>query len=390
MSVLVVDYSAISHLNSTATSLARKFQKRVDDYEGIAKGINSLPTSRSNLENANYFIKKKNEQYQSKINKLDAFKTKMNNFSEKAEATDKRVASRITSETNAFKKANKINISIFAVLGGTLTSPWTKMPLVRRIDSWIEEKTIEAKHSIKDWYANGGKYIIEIVKTVAIAAVVAAITILTLGTGTLFFVALSLSLLAINTGSEVYYKTKAYQNGSNRIEAERLSKKSGFDMVASVGGVLDRKTGFNCIEKGLTGLFLVATVVDFGYTSYKLATAFKTEFKNVKLAKNYARKNGNWAGAKHFFKKSYTFVNEKFTRKNTTKILKPLQKILKNKTQNYFPVRKAINTVLKPYKYYNQVINNYTIIPKYEKGKKIAHRLQDALMGGSNKTSLAN
>ncbi|MBC8060243.1 MAG: hypothetical protein H7Y18_06215 [Clostridiaceae bacterium] len=53
MSVLVVDYGALSNLNSTATRLASKFQKRMGDNEGIIKNLNSIPTSRGNLGNAN-------------------------------------------------------------------------------------------------------------------------------------------------------------------------------------------------------------------------------------------------------------------------------------------------------------------------------------------------
>jgi len=391
MSVLVVDYGSISDLNSVATRLAEKFQNKVGNFEHIVNGLNSLSTSRSNLVNANYFIKKKNEQYKSKISKINLFNTKMSQFSEKAKETDKRVASRITSETKEFKKVNNINVSTLAVIGNSIENAfWSKTPLTAGIKNWIDNKVRETKYDIKDWYRNGGKYVINIVKIVAVAVLIAAITILTLGTGAAaIFGILSLSLLAINTGSEVYYNVKAAQNGSNRIEAEKLSKKSGFEMVSAGGNALDETFNTNCFEKGLSGLFLGATVVDFAYGSYKLGSAFKTEFKNIRLAKNYAKNNGVYSGVKHFLKKSYTSVNSGFTRNNTTQILKPIQKIFNNKTQNYFKVRKVVNRVLKPYRYYHQVVKNYAILPKYEKGKKIAKRLQDELMGGYNKPSLA-
>jgi hypothetical protein len=188
VSALVVDYSSIRDLNSTATSLARKFQKRVEDYEGIVKGVNSLPTTRSNLENSNYFIKKKNEQYHTKINKLNLFRTKMINFSEQADSTDKRVASRITSETKSFKKANKININPLVVIGNTIKTayfPWTKTPLGRGIESWIEKGVRGIKYDVKDWYRNGGKekFISFGKGCLVIAAIVLAValTVVTLG-----------------------------------------------------------------------------------------------------------------------------------------------------------------------------------------------------------------
>jgi hypothetical protein len=387
MSVLVVDYGAINHLNSTATSLARKFQKRVDDNEGIIKGVNSLPTSRNNLDNANYFIKKKNEQYHSKINKLNAFQTRMNSFSDQAESADKRVAKRIIQETKVFKKANNIKVNPLVVIGNaikTVCFPWTQTPLGRGIENWIEKGVRDTKNAIKDWYKNGGKFIINIVKTVVVAAVLVTITVLTLGTGAAaFFGILSLALLAINTASTVYYNIKAYQNRDNRIEAERLSEKSGFEMVGALGKAADRTFKTNIFEKTLCTVFVVASVVDFGYGVYKLGTALKTEFKNLKLAKNYAKRNGAFAGVKHFFKKSYTSVNKNFTRENTMKFLTQYRKTFKNSSLNYFHIRKAIK-FLKPYKYYNQVINNYTLIPKYEKGKKIAKRVIDVIKDDLN------
>ncbi|MBC8060464.1 MAG: hypothetical protein H7Y18_07345, partial [Clostridiaceae bacterium] len=183
MSVLVVDYGALSNLNSTATRLASKFQKRIEDNEGIIKNINSIPRSGVNLGNANYFIKKRNEQYQTKIEKIIAFKTRISDFSKEVEDTDKRVASRITSETKAFKKANKINISVFVVVGNFLGS-WTKTPLVRGIENWIDNHARDAKYWVKDWYRNDGhKFLVNVVIGAIIAVVIVAVVITTVLTG---------------------------------------------------------------------------------------------------------------------------------------------------------------------------------------------------------------
>jgi hypothetical protein len=200
ISALVVDYGAISHLSSTATSLAKKFQKRVDDYEGIITGVNALPTSRNNLDNANYFIKKKNEQNHSKLNKLKAFQTRMNNFSEEAKATDKRVASRITKETKAFKKANNIKVNPLVVIGNSIMTtlfPWTKTPLGRSIENWIEKGIRNTKYAIKDWYRNGGKQLLINIGGVVLIVAAVALTVLTLGAFAVLAMGVSVTSLLI-------------------------------------------------------------------------------------------------------------------------------------------------------------------------------------------------
>jgi len=237
MSVLVVDYGAINDLNSTATRLARVFQSRINDYEGIVNKVNSLPTSRGNLENANYFIKKKNEQYQTKINKLNLFKTKMVNFSEQAQATDKRVASRITSETNIFKKKNGISVNSIVALGSMLNGigiSWTKLPFAGAISSAC--KTVrDIKDVVKDWYKTNGKFVIKMVLTgvVCIAAVIA----LVLATGPLAI--LAAAVILFNAASSFYYSIKAnnsYSSDGNRNVANRIGEKGGSDMAKNMGG----------------------------------------------------------------------------------------------------------------------------------------------------------
>ena len=182
--------------------------------------------------------------------------------------------------------------------------------------------------------------------------------------------------------ASVHYDIKASQKGSNRLEAERLSGKGGFEMFASGGKAIDQRLNINnhFFETGLKGVYVAASAADFVYGMRSLVKSFRTELKNVNLATKYAKNNGRIAGIKHFVQKSYTSVNSKFTRKNTTRILKPIQSILKNNTQHYFQTRKVINTVLKPVRYYKQ-LKNYTLYPKYNAGKKIANRLLEPIIG---------
>ena len=87
---MVIDYGAISDMNSVATRLADVFESKKENFEHVVSNLKLIPTSRSNLVNANDSIKKKNIQYQSKINKLKLFGTKMSQFSDKAKQSDQR------------------------------------------------------------------------------------------------------------------------------------------------------------------------------------------------------------------------------------------------------------------------------------------------------------
>ena len=199
MSVLVIDYSEIRNLNSAATRLAEKFQNKIDDFEHIVSGLNVLPTSRSNLENANYFIKKKNEQYQAKINKIKLFNTKLIEFSEKSKQADNRVASRITSDTKEFKKVNEINISALVVIGDSIkTKSISLLSIAVLRGSGLSEKGLRGiKYGIKDWYRDGGKEVLKNIVAVTTIALLVVGTIVTLGALGVVVGGLSLTSMAI-------------------------------------------------------------------------------------------------------------------------------------------------------------------------------------------------
>ncbi|MBU3102399.1 hypothetical protein KPL44_24525 [Clostridium sp. DSM 17811] len=84
----VISRKVISDATSTATRLADTFESKKENFEHIVSRLKAIPTSRSNLANANDSINKKNLLYQSKITKLNLFGTKMSRFSDKAQKTD--------------------------------------------------------------------------------------------------------------------------------------------------------------------------------------------------------------------------------------------------------------------------------------------------------------
>jgi len=302
MSVLVVDYGAIKSLNSTASGLARRLQNRIDDYDGIIRGVGSLPRSSSNLDNAGYFIKKKNEQYQSKINKINGFKNTMNNFAAQAQETDKRVANRITSQTREFKKANNIKTCPLFAIGATLKQicfPWTKTDLGRAVESWVEDGLRSAKYAIKDWYRNGGKYALNIILDIAIIVVIVAATIVYPPVGAMawFFAGVGM----FNAGSDLLYDVKAawhYAASDNRAVADRLGRSGGNEIVQGVtggigylvGGEEGQRIGSKIGSILHTGL----TLASVGYSLGKDYGDFRKIFKTAK-GSTWSKA---WAGTK--------------------------------------------------------------------------------------------
>lgn len=323
MSVLVVDYGAIEGLNRTAGSLTRKLQKTIDDYEGIAKAINSLPSPRSNLDNANYFIRKKAEQNQTKIDKLNAFKTRMIGFSDLVDSTDKKVANRITSETKEFKKANDISISPLVVIGNAVTTvlfPWTKTPLGKEIKNWIEKGIRDIKYSFKDWYRkDGNKYLTKVLLGLAAIAIIAAVVIVTVATGGSALALLGATFAAkffavftlASAASAFAYDVAAlinYNRTGDRTSSNWLDKKGGSHVLGSafgaagygLGYVLGGKNSADEFKKigkkfgkmTFSGLEIASVVYSFWKTGagiYKFAKNFST-IKNMGMMQG----KSNW------------------------------------------------------------------------------------------------
>jgi hypothetical protein len=327
---VVVDYSAISDLNSVATRLAQKFENRVVGYEGVIKRINSLPTSRDNLENDNYCIMKKNEQYQSKINKLNSFKTKMNNFSDKAQETDKRVASRITSETNAFKKANKVNISTLAAIGANLKNKGISLFTMA---TGITQKDVRGiKDGIKDWYSkDGNRFFVKVLKDVLIVAVIAAVVVATIasggdllpllgaGVGTQLCTGFALFSGACSMGYDIAALNN-YKETGDATSSRWLDKKGGSDALGAAGGGVTYGAGYALGGKELANqwkqggekfgksTFSVLTIATLAYGAIKAPMSLSKDFSTIKKMGMMNGKS-NWAVIGKVIKKK-TFCSD--------------------------------------------------------------------------------
>ena len=104
MGALVVDYGMESSFHKSIKKAKSELNKRVDDYENIENRARNIPSNTSNCSNCAYYVKKKYQQLQGKINKLNSLDEKVNTFIDNVKETDKGVASRIKKDTKSFKK----------------------------------------------------------------------------------------------------------------------------------------------------------------------------------------------------------------------------------------------------------------------------------------------
>jgi len=288
MSVMVIDYGAISDVTSVATRLADIFESKKENFEHIVSGLKSIPTSRNNLENANSCINNKNIQYQSKIDKLNLFGTKMSQFSQKAQETDQRVASRITTDSKVFEKKHKINVSRLAVIidavktdSSSILSTIVSNSVIGRLTGfkgWTAKDVRGFKDGIKDWYRNGGKYKIEIAKSAFFTVV--AITALIAG-GSVFAV-LAAAVIAFNAASKLYSSVKAgnvYNSNGNRAVADRIGKEGGKEVAQKMGEELgervDGERGKKFLGKTFSYVHGGLTLYASAYSVYKIGSGLK-------------------------------------------------------------------------------------------------------------------
>lgn len=181
MGTMVIKYNELDGLTRVANRLTNRLDERISDLNRLKGKINNIDSGgRSNLEEANYFIRKKNQKYQEKLDKLDTFKNKVISFKAEVESADKRIANRISSSTKGFRKANNISISpvsaAFAVMKSKNLIPWNMNPILlslnysfnRKITAFVEKTYRDIKYDIKDWYYNDSyekkKYTVNFIK----------------------------------------------------------------------------------------------------------------------------------------------------------------------------------------------------------------------------------
>lgn len=300
MSTLVVDYGMESSFRNSINSAKSALNKCVDDYENIENRARTIPSNTNNCSNCAYYVKKKYQQLQGKINKLNTLNDRVEGFIDDVKETDKKVASRIKKDTKSFKKRTGIgknSKSIWASIGEGIGDFF----------EWVGEGVTEIWDNIKQWYEDN-KYWINIVVDVVLVVVAVASCI---GTGGL---ALAVGVFfAVDAVCDLIYDGAAayqYYVKGNEAEAARLADKGGKDAYMWFGRQLDNALGTDFFEGGMGVFHTGLSICVIGYSFYKTGSQI---LKDLKLDKIKVKSlfNGNknkikWGS--HFNKENITKV----------------------------------------------------------------------------------
>lgn len=298
MSTLVIDYGMESSFRKSIKSAKSALNKRVDDYENIENRARNIPSNTDNCSNCAYYVKKKYQQLQGKINKLNSLNDKVEGFIDDVKEADKKVASRIKKDTKSFKKRTGI--------GKSSKSIWASIcEGVGDFFEWIGEGVTEIWDNIKQWYEDN-KYWINIVVDVVLVVVAVAACI---GTGGL---ALAVGVFfAVDAVCDLIYDGAAayqYYVKGNEAEAERLAEKGGKDAYMWVGRQLDNALGTDFFEGAMGVLHTGLSICAIGYSFYKTGSQILKDLKldkiKVKSLFNGNRNKIKWGS--HFNKENIT------------------------------------------------------------------------------------
>lgn len=298
MSTLVIDYGMESSFRKSIKSAKSALNKRVDDYENIENRARNIPSNTDNCSNCAYYVKKKYQQLQGKINKLNSLNDKVEGFIDDVKEADKKVASRIKKDTKSFKKRTGI--------GKSSKSIWASIcEGVGDFFEWIGEGVTEIWDNIKQWYEDN-KYWINIVVDVVLVVVAVAACI---GTGGL---ALAVGVFfAVDAVCDLIYDGAAayqYYVKGNEAEAERLAEKGCKDAYMWVGRQLDNALGTDFFEGAMGVLHTGLSICAIGYSFYKTGSQILKDLKldkiKVKSLFNGNRNKIKWGS--HFNKENIT------------------------------------------------------------------------------------
>lgn len=176
MASLTLNFNYTSDLKKSIGRAVDKFESRRNDYDGIMKDNNSIPSKTGNLSNCNIYLKKKRTQLQGKIDKLNSFKSKVSTFSSNAEASDKRISTYVKDQSEYFYKTVGIKTG--------LASAW----------EGFKKGCKNFWEGVKEFY-NKHKFVIDFIVDAAllVVAVVAVIAAIPTGGATLFFAGFALA-----------------------------------------------------------------------------------------------------------------------------------------------------------------------------------------------------
>ena len=296
MSTLCIDYGFESSFRKSIKSAKSELNKRVDDYENIANRARNVP-SNGNTSNCAYYVKKKYQQIQGKIDKLNTLDRQVDTFIDNVKETDKRVASRIKKDTKSFKKRTGI--------GKKSKSLWASIcEGIGDFFTWVGEGVSDIWDNIKQWYEDN-KYWINIVVDVVLVVVAVAACIgtsgLALAVGIFFVVDAVCDLIYDGAAGYQYYIE------GNEAEAERLAGKGGKDAFMFVGRQADNLFGTDFFEGALgvvyTGLSICAIAYSFFKAGKQMLKDLKLDKIKIKSLFNGNRNKIKWGS--HFNKQNF-------------------------------------------------------------------------------------
>lgn len=296
MSTLCIDYGFESSFRKSIKNAKSELNKRVDDYENIANRARNVP-SNGNTSNCAYYVKKKYQQIQGKVDKLNTLDRQVDTFIDNVKETDKRVASRIKKDTKSFKKRTGI--------GKKSKSLWASIcEGIGDFFTWVGEGVSDIWDNIKQWYEDN-KYWINIVVDVVLVVVAVAACIgtsgLALAVGIFFVVDAVCDLIYDGAAGYQYYIE------GNEAEAERLAGKGGKDAFMFVGRQADKLFGTDFFEGALgvvyTGLSICAIAYSFFKAGKQMLKDLKLDKIKIKSLFNGNRNKIKWGS--HFNKQNF-------------------------------------------------------------------------------------
>lgn len=243
MSSIHIDFAYIDDFESSSNRLIQALEGKLDDYAATEGSISVLPTSREYLGQCNYFLKKKKQMLQEKIQTLSNFKTKMVAFARDAEATDQRVAAYIQEQSDVFEDTTGIEIAsggVLASLSNKISDFWKDY--VEPLVSVVIEGIKAVGDAILTFYEEH-KYIMDVIgSTLLLTAAVLAV-IATGGallTVVAAFLAVGAAASMIGSVAALYSDMKGEHDA-----AERWSNFHGQQAFRSVGDQIDQAVGTN-------------------------------------------------------------------------------------------------------------------------------------------------
>lgn len=300
MSMLVVDFGMESSFKSSLKKAKSELNNRISDYQNIEKRVNQIPGG-SNVSNCSYYVRKKYQQLESKVEKLNALNNQVTTFMDNALEADKRVASRIKSETKSFKKRTGI--------GKTSKSIWSSIcETVGDFFTGVVDGAKEMWDGVKQWYEDNKYWIDVVVDAVLVIAAIAA-CLASGGVVAFFFAAITL----INATSDLIFDIGAayvYYAEGDEAMAERLSQMGGKDVFMYVGAKMDEAWGTDCWEGIMGAIHSGLTICAIAYSFYKTGAQILKDLKldklNIKSLFNGNKNKIKWGS--HFNKENFIKV----------------------------------------------------------------------------------